>query len=169
VGQGKIEIAGDIVVAQLVDDAVAVNLAMRDCIDNLDAAQETDRQLVLGFSHYAMARPVGLSKCGPEDAGHILDALLDLLLESSPGLDNKLLKRLMPSTHRLFSGGDPANTHIRTSLAFCLQGLQNGGCRITEDNGKLRLLIGIAESLQVEIKVFLDTVLEQYQLKEQTP
>jgi len=161
---GKTEVSGELVVTQLIDDAMLVDQALRNCIDNVAAAEENEQQIILGFSHYVIARPVGLSGCSKVDADNILDGLLSVLMTTAPHLDYKFLKSFMPSLHRLFSGNDPANTHIRTSLAFCLQGLQNGGCQLSDDDSKLHLLVHVTEGLQTEVKVFLDAVLRKYRL-----
>lgn len=159
----KTQIPGDFVVAQLIDDVLLADQALRNCIDNISTADENSKEIIFGFVHYVIARPVGLSDCSKADADHILSDLLDVLMTTAPGLDYALVKSTtVPTLHDVLSGRDPANTHIRTSTAFCLEALQKGGLRISDDDKKLALLLYVAESLQVEVKVFLDTLLKQH-------
>ena len=160
---GKTEVPGDLVVTQLMDDAVLVDQALRNCIDNVDAADENDLQIIVAFAHYTIARPVELSGCSKADADHILSGLLDVLMTTAPDRITIFSKASCPPCTAC-SQGTTRQRLIRTSLAFCLQSLEKGHCRLLSDDDELRLLIYVAEGLQTEVKVFLDTVLKKYRL-----
>ena len=152
---------GGLVVEELVDDAL---LTLRDCIVTVASTTDLDRQTMIGFIHYVFARPISMSKCSKADADHILAGLLDALMSTTQGLDLAGTKRAISLTHRLLSGGDPATIHIRISTAAFLQAMKNGGCEVTDDDSKLRLMLLRVESLQVEVKIFLNAVLDRYLL-----
>jgi hypothetical protein len=160
----KIATEGDFVVVQLMDDAILTDHVLRGCIDTIANTNDLDRQMIIGFVHYVFARPIGMSECSKTDADHILGALLDVLMTTAPELDYAETKNAIPAMYRLLSAGDTATIHIRVSTAAFLQAMKNGGSKITDDDNKLRLMLHVVESLQVEVRIFLNTVLERYVL-----
>jgi hypothetical protein len=155
---------GDYVVFPLMDDALAVERLTRDCISAFDRASELERGMLIQYVHYVFARPIGTSDLDKTDADRILDALLATLMTTAPDLDYGMIKRLLPRMHQLLSGGDPAAMHIRPSTFSFLKAMTNGGLALTDDDSKLLALLRTVESLQVEVKVFVDTVLKTYRL-----
>src|ERR1043165_6845369 len=155
---------GDFVVLQLIDDAFLTDRVLRGVIDTIDATNDLDKKMIIGFVHYVLARPVGMSECSQTDVDHILGALLDVLMTTAPELDYAEVKNAIPLTYRLLSAGDPATVHIRTSTATFLQAMEHGGHKINDDDSKLRLLLQVVEPLQVEVQLFLNFVLKQYVL-----
>lgn len=154
---------GDFVVRQLITDVLLTDHVVRSCFETA-AMNDLDKKTLIGFIHYVIARPVGMSKCSQTDLNHILGTLLDVLMITAPELDHAEMTNAIPLIYGLLSADDPETIHIRTSTLYFLQVMKNGGNKLTDDDSKLLLMFDVVESLQVEVPIFLNWVLKQYVL-----